>query len=411
MNAAAHPASFSPLHAVEDSVGLPAWIYSDADFFELEKRTIFRTSWQLVCHTSDIPQVGDYHCFDLLGESVVVVRGTGGEIRSFHNVCRHRASRLLDGPKGNCGGRITCPYHAWTYAMDGRLIGVPQRESFRNFDASRHGLAALEQDIFLGFIFVRFEPGPSKTVSADSPSPGHRERAGGEGLPGVREMFGPYADELAAYRLEELVPQGRVTLRPRSVNWKNVADNYSDAMHINVAHPGLTRLFGQSYGIEAQDWADKMWGVLRDEPSRNWSERRYQQLLPNVDFLPPERQRLWTYFKLWPNVAFDIYPDQIDFMQFVPVSPTETIIREIAYVHPDTRREMRAARYLNWRINRRVNIEDKTLIERVQSGMGSSSYTVGPLSESEVCLRSFTRRMHQFLPQSREHRKPNGPFL
>jgi carnitine monooxygenase subunit len=388
MNAAARPAQFADPRT-HDSVGLPAWIYSDADFFELEKRTIFRTSWQLVCHLSDIPQTGDYHCFDLLGESVVVVRSSDSVVRSFHNVCRHRASRLLDGQKGNCGGRITCPYHAWTYALDGRLIGVPQRETFRNFDASHHGLVELEQDIFMGFIFVRFEPG----------------------LPGVREMFGPYVDELAAYRMEDLVPQGRVTLRPRPVNWKNVGDNYSDAMHINVAHPGLTRLFGQSYGIQAQDWADKMWGVLRDEPSRNWSERRYQQLLPPVDFLPPERQRLWTYFKLWPNVAFDIYPDQIDFMQFVPVSPTETMIREIAYVHPDSRREMRAARYLNWRINRRVNIEDKALIERVQSGMSSSSYTVGPLSESEVCLRSFTRRMHQFLPQSREHQKPNGSFL
>ena len=76
-------------------------------------------------------------------------------------------------------------------------------------------------------------------------------------------------------------------------------------------------------------------------------------------------------------------------MQFLPVSPTETLIREIAYVHPGQRREMRAARYLNWRINRRVSLEDKVLIERVQAGMGSSSYTVGPLSEGEVCLRSF----------------------
>jgi phenylpropionate dioxygenase-like ring-hydroxylating dioxygenase large terminal subunit len=193
------------------------------------------------------------------------------------------------------------------------------------------------------------------------------------------------------------------------VNWKNVADNYSDGLHINVAHPGLTRLFGKGYGIEAQPWIDKMWGTLRDVPSSNWSERLYQKLLPAVDTLPPERQKLWTYFKLWPNVAFDIYPDQIDFMQFVPVSPTETLIREIAYVHPDNRREMRAARYLNWRINRKVNIEDKTLIERVQAGMSSSSYTVGPLSENEVCLRSFARRMRSLIPESRLDRKPPVP--
>ena len=384
MSAAVRPVSSQTTAPIEDpAVGLPAWIYHDRDFFELEKRSIFRTSWQLVCHGSDIPQPGDYHCFDLLGESIVSLRGRDGEIRSFHNVCRHRASRLLDGPKGHCGGRITCPYHAWTYSLDGRLIGVPHRETFRDLKPELHGLVPLEQEIYCGFIFVRLE----------------------SGLPSVAEMLAPYAEDLAAYHMEELVPQGRVTLRPRTVNWKNVADNYSDGMHIDVAHPGLTRLFGKTYGIEAQPWVDKMWGHLQDAPRSSWSERLYQRLLPPVEHLPPERQRLWTYFKLWPNVALDIYPDQIDFMQFIPVSPTETIIREIAYVHPDTRREMRAARYLNWRINRQVNKEDTTLIARVQAGMSSSSYSVGPLSETEVCLRSFTRRMHEMIPESRSARK------
>jgi carnitine monooxygenase subunit len=368
----------------EDALSLPAWIYHDPEFFELEQQAIFRTSWQLVCHQNDVPSVGDYHSFDFLGESVIALRGEDGQVRCFHNVCRHRASRLLDETRGHCGRRITCPYHAWTYGLDGRLIAVPQRDAFSGLDTSKHGLVPLEQEVFMGFIFVRFEPG----------------------LPSVREMAAPYAHELAAYRMEELVPQGRVTLRPREVNWKSVADNYSDGLHIPVAHPGLTRLFGRSYGIEAQPWIDKMWGTLRDLPSSNWSERLYQKFLPKVEHLPDDRQRLWTYFKLWPNVAFDIYPDQIDFMQFLPVSPTQTLIREIAYVHPDSRREMRAARYLNWRINRQVNIEDKQLIERVQSGMGSSSYTVGPLSDGEVCLRSFGRRMRSLIPQSRLHRAP-----
>ena len=368
----------------EDALSLPAWIYHDPEFFELEQQAIFRTSWQLMCHQNDVPNVGDYHSFDFLGESVIALRGEDGQVRCFHNVCRHRASRLLDETRGHCGRRITCPYHAWTYGLDGRLIAVPQRDAFNGLDTSKHGLAPLEQEVFMGFIFIRFEPG----------------------LPSVTEMAAPYAHELAEYRLEELVPQGRVTLRARNVNWKNVADNYSDGLHIPVAHPGLTRLFGRSYGIEAKPWIDKMWGRLRDVPSSNWSERLYQKFLPKVTHLPDDRQRLWTYFKLWPNVAFDIYPDQIDFMQFLPVSPTETLIREIAYVHPDSRREMRATRYLNWRINRQVNIEDKQLIERVQTGMGSTSYTVGPLSDGEVCLRSFGRRMRSLLPESRLHRAP-----
>src|SRR5690606_36558428 len=115
MTAAARPVSLQPADTDDPSVGLPAWIYRDPDFFELEKRSIFRTSWQLVCHGNDVPNPGDYQCFDLLGESIVTVRGRDGVIRSFHNVCRHRASRLVDGSQGNCVGRITCPYHAWTY--------------------------------------------------------------------------------------------------------------------------------------------------------------------------------------------------------------------------------------------------------------------------------------------------------
>jgi phenylpropionate dioxygenase-like ring-hydroxylating dioxygenase large terminal subunit len=382
MKVVPHPAASPtrvPAEPNLEHVGLPGWIYHDPAFFEREKRAIFRPSWQVVCHTSDIPKNGDYHCLEYLGESIVSVRGTDGVIRSFHNVCRHRASRLLDGQRGHCGGRITCPYHAWTYALDGRLVGVPHRETFPEFDTATHGLVAVEQEIFLGFIFVRLEPG----------------------LPSVREMAAPYLDEMSLYRMEELVPQGRVTLRGRLVNWKNVADNYSDGLHIRVAHPGLTRLFGMSYRVEAQEWIDRMSGELGDRTTGSWSERAYRSMLPRVEHLAEDRQRSWVYFKLWPNVAFDIYPDQIDFMQFIPVSPTETLIREIAYVIPDERREMKAARYLNWRINRRVNIEDKTLIERVQAGMGSSSYGVGPLSETEVCLRSFARRMRSLIPESR----------
>ncbi len=121
---------------------------------------------------------------------------------------------------------------------------------------------------------------------------------------------------------------------------------------------------------------------------------------------PKAPGRRWLYFKLWPNVAIDIYPDQVDFMHFVPVGPTQTLIREISYAVPDERREMRAARYLNWRINRRVNAEDTMLIRRVQQGMGSSYYRPGPLGMSEVCLRSFARKLRRLIPQARLDEPP-----
>ena len=219
-------------------------------------------------------------------------------------------------------------------------------------------------------------------------------------------MMAPYEAEIAPYRLEELRALGRITLRPRDVNWKNVADNYSDGLHIPVAHPGLTRLFGGDYGIEAGEHVDRMWGDLVERPSANLSERAYQQLAARPHL--PRAQRRWLYFKLWPNVAFDIYPDQVDFMHFVPVSPTETMIREISYAPAaTTRREMRAARYLNWRINRRVNAEDTALIAPRPAGHGIAAST-GPArsATSEVCLRSFARKLRRLIPEARLDRPP-----
>jgi phenylpropionate dioxygenase-like ring-hydroxylating dioxygenase large terminal subunit len=380
---ATHPLSAGSNADPLEGWSLPAWTYSDSEFFQIEKERVFAPSWQVVCHVSDIPDPGDWHTLDYIGESVVVVRQKDGSLAAFANVCRHRGSRIVDGARGRAK-KLVCPYHAWTYELDGRLTGVPDSASYPTLDKSRQGLAPVEMEIWRGFIFVRLKP---------------------EG-PSVATMMAPYESMVEPYRFEELRALGRVTMRPRAVNWKNIGDNYSDGLHIPVAHPGLTRLFGKSYGVEAEPYVDRMWGDMVEKPSVNWSERMYQSLLPPVPHLPEASQRHWLYFKLWPNVAFDIYPDQVDFMQWLPVSPTESLIREISYVLHDDRREMRAARYLNWRINRRVNAEDTVLITRVQDGMQSHSFSIGPLSDKEVCLKQFCRRMRELIPAARLEQKP-----
>lgn len=363
---------------------LPAWTYSDPEFLEIEKERVFAPSWQVVCHESDLPNPGDWHTLEYIGESVIVIRGKDRVLRAFANVCRHRGSRLVDGASG-CAKKLVCPYHAWTYDLDGSLVGVPDSASYPGLDKARHGLVPVSIEVWRGFVFIRLkDEGPS-----------------------VAEMMVPYEAMIEPYRLDRLEALGRVTLRSRAVNWKNVGDNYSDGLHIPVAHPGLTRLFGKSYGVEAREHVDRMWGELMDRPSANWSERAYQRLLPPVPHLPGASQRRWLYFKLWPNVAFDVYPDQVDFMQWLPVGPTESLIREISYALPDARREMKAARYLNWRINRRVNAEDTALVARVQQGMASRSFSVGPLSEKEVCLRHFCKRMREITPEARQEQRPS----
>src|SRR5690348_11286550 len=108
----------------DDHLSLPGWLYHDPEFFEAEAARFLRAAPQVVCHVNELSRPGEWRSMDYLGESVIVVRGDDGEVRAFANVCRHRGSRLVDGEAG-CAKKLVCPYHAWTYDLDGRLTGVP----------------------------------------------------------------------------------------------------------------------------------------------------------------------------------------------------------------------------------------------------------------------------------------------
>ena len=377
--------TFDVPHAEPANAGrsLPAWIYRDPEFFALEREYLFMPAWHLVCHVSDIPRPGDYATFDVLGELALVVRGKDGVVRAFNNVCRHRAARVLDGPTGNAGPCIRCPYHAWTYALDGKLMTIPGRAQY-DLDESAHGLVPLACEQLLGLVFVRFRT---------------------EG-PSVRETLAPILSALEPYDIEAMQPLFPLHQRVRQANWKNANDNYNDALHVRAAHPGLNRLIGRTYTLEHGGIVNMLCGEVEATPTGGWSVRAYAKVLPDVAQLPARNKRLWLYYQVWPNLCFNLYPDQVELMQFVPVSSTETIVRDAAYALADDRREMRAARYLNVRVNRRVGLEDQDLIERVQAGMGSSSFTTGPFGRNEVCLRGLAARMRDVIPVSRLERAP-----
>ena len=381
---------------------LPGWTYHDPEFFAAELERVIRPSWQIVCHTSEVPGPGDYRTLDYLGESVLVIRGLDGQLRAFTNVCRHRAMRLVEGDAG-CAKKLVCPYHAWTYAADGRLTGVPMKGEYPGLRLADNGLHPVDLEQWRGFVFVRL-------VDA--------------GFPSVAAMMAPFEAEIAPYRFEQMQPMGPVRHRPRGVNWKNVGDNYSDNLHISVAHDGLSRLVGKSYRIEAHGWADRLTGDVTAAGTgagtgtgagagkRNFWERFYTAKLPRLAHLPQAAQGRWLYYKLWPNMAFDLYADQIDFMQWIPLTPTTCLLREVAYCLPDSftppgqHRALKLARYANWRINRVVNAEDTWLIAGVQQGMASRSYGSGPIATSEVCLRSFARKLRALIPEARLERAP-----
>ena len=367
---------------------LPGWTYTSEAFFELEKTELILKNWQLVCHISNIPKAGDYFTFEIFNERVFVIRGEDKNVRAFHNFCSHRGTKLIDETSGTCKGKITCPYHAWGYDFNGNLIKVPYENQFIGFNKNEHKLKSVEMEIFQGFIFV-------KLIESDVPT--------------VNSQFAPYLDEISQYKLNEMEPLGRITMRPRNVNWKQIADNYVDALHIPVAHPGLSGLVGKSYGVEVSPnngYIHKMWGDGKNSRENNLSNKLYDKYLPYMDHLPKNKQRYWVYYRLWPNLAFDIYPEQMDFMQFIPIDAKTTMIREIAYALPDDRRETKAAQYLNWRINRQVNNEDTKLINLVQEGMNTNYFKSGPLASSEVCLIDSANKIREAIPLSSQETEP-----
>jgi phenylpropionate dioxygenase-like ring-hydroxylating dioxygenase large terminal subunit/AcrR family transcriptional regulator len=355
---------------------LPASAYTDPAFFAREAAQLFPRNWQLVCHESDVAAPGDFATFDLLRDGAFVVRGEDGKLRAFLNVCRHRASRLLDSAAasstGNCGHAVTCPYHGWSYDFIGHLKAVPAERSFAKIDWAAHGLLPLELELFAGFAFIRF----GRPAQAEDQS--------------VRELMAPYADEVAAYRLPEMKPIGTVETRRLAANWKTVIDDFRQGYEVALVHPALGRLFGGTYDTDvAGQGVARAIGRLLERPADGWSERLYQSLLPEIGHLPPDLQRSWRFYSLFPNTTLTLQPEQAVSMQVLPVGPEESLICTRRYALPQADRQLAAARYLAERIDRRVAREDDALLLLVQRGRASSHTPAGPIADSEIAVRQF----------------------
>ena len=148
-----------------DRRGLPGWAYHSPALLELEKEHLFRNHWQIAGHVSDVPNEGDYLTIDVVGERALIVRGKDGVVRGFHNLCRHRGSRVVADSQGTCKNALVCPFHGWVYNLDGTLRGAARPRSFPDLDKTEFGLMPLDLEIWMGFIFFRFRKGPQPAVA------------------------------------------------------------------------------------------------------------------------------------------------------------------------------------------------------------------------------------------------------
>jgi Rieske 2Fe-2S family protein len=358
---------------------LPAWAYRSPEFFQAERREIFARTWLLVGHVSQLREPGDYVSMTIAGEPIAVVRGKDGRLRAFSNVCRHRAARVLDGA-GNCGKAMRCPYHGWTYGLDGQLLAIPEKTGFPGFDKDANGLWPLSVGVAAGFVFASLAPDP---------------------VP-LAEHLGPFEEWLAPYRPERLVRYG-VGTDVLPINWKNSIDNYLEGYHIPVGHPGLLRLLDyKRYLVETTGSAVSIArSPMRDKASNVWQERLYQRLVRPMPGLREPENREWNFIFAFPGMTFNLYPDQIDFWLNYPLDERRTMTVWNTFRPPETSgRRDRLVRRLNTRINMLVQHEDNELTARVQEGLGSSLYRAGVIGERENGLLHFHDLVREAIPAS-----------
>ncbi|MFI0843997.1 aromatic ring-hydroxylating dioxygenase subunit alpha [Mesorhizobium sp. IMUNJ 23232] len=361
-----------------DRRGLPGWSYHSQALLELEKEYIFRNHWQIVGHVSDMPNAGDYLAIDIVGERALVVRGKDGVVRGFHNLCRHRGSRVVADNKGNCKNALVCPFHGWVYNLDGTLRGAARPRSFPDLDKSEFGLTPLELEIWMGFIFVRFRKGPQ---------------------PPVAELMQPIEGEISHYRIGEMLPAYGVWSQKTPVNWKSVRDVDNEGYHVAMAHPALQDLYGSTYFDEPfKNGVSRSFATYNPHAGRRWSVRNYVRISPEATHLPEHLRKAWIYYGIFPNMVIALTPETAQFYQEFPLSTGETLLRGAIYRYADESRRQAAARYLALRIDRETTAEDVQLSVWSNESMLSDAFEGFYLSDLEYGVRTHHDHLRRMLP-------------
>jgi len=361
-----------------DRRGLPGWAYHSPALLELEKEHLFRNHWQIIGHVSDVPEPGDYLTMDIVGERALVVRGKDSVVRGFHNICRHRGSRVVADERGNCKNALVCPFHGWVYNLDGTLRGAARPGSFPELDKAEFGLTPLELEIWMGLIFVRFRKGPQ---------------------PSVAELLKPFEAELGHYGIANMEPSYGIWTQTSPVNWKSVRDVDNEGYHVAMAHPALQDLYGSTYFDEPfVKGVSRSFATYNPHAGRRWSVKNYVTIAPEPAHLPDKLKKAWVYYGLFPNAVISVMPESVQFYQEFPLSTGETLLRGAIYKYRDETREQAAARYLSFRIDRETMSEDVQLSVWSNESMLSEAFAGFYLSDLEYGVRTHHDHLRAQIP-------------
>lgn len=343
--------------------------FTSEEIFRAEHERIFHRSWLLAGHVSQLAAPGSYFLFELDRESVIVLRDAQGEVRAFHNLCRHRGSRLCLAGQGEIGNSLQCPYHAWTYGLDGSLRAAPTMSELPGFEASEHGLLPVALAAWQGFLFLNL---------ADDPMPF------AEALPGLQGKF-------PAWRLPELRSVHQKVYEVEA-NWKLFFHNYSECYHCPKVHPHLNKLTPFRNTENDLDEGPVLGGPMwMSNPEGSMTMHGGRCALPFSDLSQEERGRVY-YYTVFPSAFLSLHPDYVMIHRALSLGPAKTRILCDWYFHP----EAIAAPGFDpqpaidfWDL---TNRQDWELCANAHKGVASNAWQPGPYSDLESQLAAFDRQ-------------------
>jgi len=347
---------------------LPQRYFISPDILAHERREIFTSNWILIAHQSELPKPGDYLLTNVAGESLIVVRDQASTIRCHYNVCRHRGTRLCETEKGHLRV-IQCPYHAWTYGLDGRLIGAPHMDEVPGFDRENYSLHSPGVGIWEGFVFVNLSAAPIS----------------------LERWFGPLAGKFSHWNLPQLRARNRIEYDVRA-NWKLIFQNYSECYHCPGVHPALSKV--SPYDSAENDLTDGpfLGGFMRITRGKSLTMSGNACAIPvGLDNDKAGKEEQVFYYSIFPNMLLSMHPDYVMAHRLWPVAPDHTRIVCDWFFHPDADRDPKFQPNDAVEFWDMTNKQDWHVCELSQEGIASRAYQPGPYSARESIPAAWDR--------------------
>ncbi|HVH11047.1 MAG TPA: aromatic ring-hydroxylating dioxygenase subunit alpha [Gemmatimonadales bacterium] len=351
---------------------LPQRYYLAPEIFAEEAERIFARRWLCVGRAADLAAPGDYVLRSIAGESIVVVRGQDAIVRAFYNVCRHRGTRLCEAERGHLSETIQCPYHAWTYTLDGALIGAPHMSEVAGFDKRDYPLHPVALAAWEGFLFVNLAPEPEPFAQAFAP------------------LFGRFS----RFNLGQLRAADRIAYEVRA-NWKLVFQNFSECLHCPVIHPGLAKLTPYTSGENDLIDGPYLGGYMVITAPGGSLTSSGRACGPQVGALPEEDHRRVYFYTIFPNLLLSLHPDYVMFHTLWPETPDRTRVMCEWLFHPDAFEQpgfdpQDAVGFWD-----ETNRQDWHVCEQSHRGITSRAYRPGPYSPREGIAAAWDRAFLQ----------------